>query len=75
MQYPGEVIRKLRKEKKLTREQLAEMAGVPWPTIRDLERRKSFAHVKTLQKILSALGYDLEYNLVPLTASKNEKAV
>jgi Helix-turn-helix. len=72
---PGQLIHLKRREQKLTAKMLSEKSGVPMRTIYAIERGENFGNVKTLQKVLHALGYDLEYKLVPLTASKNEKAV
>ncbi len=63
---PGQLINLKRREQKLTAKMLSEKSGVPARTIYAIERGENFGNVKTIQKILSALGYDLEYRLIPL---------
>jgi len=67
---PGQMIRMKRKELKLTRRGLSEISGIPARTINAIERGENFGTNKTLQKIISALGYKLEYNLIPLNRNK-----
>jgi transcriptional regulator with XRE-family HTH domain len=56
----GERIRALRKEAGLTQEQLAEKAGVSVNFIGNAERGESAASVKTLRKIVKAIGVNLK---------------
>ncbi len=57
----GNSIRNLRKEKKLTQEELSKMANISRATLSKLENG-SIAHVSivTLNTILNCLGYELD---------------
>ncbi len=55
----GEVIRRLRKEKELTQEQLGEKAGLDPKSIIQIEAGKRNPTIKTLQKIASALDVSI----------------
>ena len=58
----GTTIRKLRKEKGMTQEALANLANISRVTLGKLERGKMGAvSVVTLDIILDALGYELEF--------------
>ncbi len=51
----GKRIRELRKEKKLTQEQLAELVGIEPRNIIKIENSQTFPRVQTLEKILEVL--------------------
>jgi len=58
----GTTIRKLRKEKGMTQEALANLANISRVTLGKLERGQMGAvSVVTLDIILDALGYELEF--------------
>jgi len=51
----GKILKKRRKELKLSRKEVAKEAGVLQEHIRDIENEKRCASVKVLEKILKAL--------------------
>lgn len=51
----GARIQQLRKSKKMTQEQLAEIIGLDIPNISNIERGKRFVSSSTLEKIIGAL--------------------
>lgn len=51
-----EIIKKIRKEKKMTQTELARLAGVSQPHIHDLENGNRHASPETLKRIAAALG-------------------
>lgn len=58
----GAEIKALRKEKRLTQEQLADIAGISRVTLGKLERGQLGAiGLKTLDIILDALGYEISF--------------
>ena len=58
----GAKIKALRKEKGLTQEQLAAIAGISRVTLGKLERAQlGSITLKTIDIILDALGYELEF--------------
>ena len=59
----GQKIKKLRKEKKLTQEELAKKADISRVTLGKIERGKlGSVSVKTLDIILFTLGYEIEFS-------------
>jgi transcriptional regulator with XRE-family HTH domain len=59
----GELIKHRRKVLKITQEQLSEISGVGLYTLRQIELNKSNPTIKTLNKILDTLGYEISINL------------
>lgn len=49
------MIKKFRKEKKLTQEQLAEQVDISWRHLQRLENNEDNTTIKTLRKIVAAL--------------------
>lgn len=60
MTYTGDVIRKLRKQKKYTQKQLGEICGIADSNIRKYETGTQNPKLETLQKIASALDVPVE---------------
>ena len=56
--YIGERLRRLREERALRQEDLAELAGVGKNTINRLERNKTEPHMTTVRKLAEALGVE-----------------
>ena len=56
----GKRLRKIRREKDITQEQLAEAIGVTGEFISNLERGKSAPSFETVEKLSEALGVDVE---------------
>ena len=56
-------VKKLRLEKGISTKKLAEMAGVSDNAIRDIEANKSDPKFSTIQKIMWALGYKVNFEL------------
>ena len=56
----GNLIREIRKEKGISIKQLSELAGVATTTISGIERKGHNTSIQVLEKILFALGYELE---------------
>lgn len=58
----GPKIKAMRQDKKLTQQQLADIAGISRVTLGKLERAKlGSISLKTIDLILDALGYELEF--------------
>ena len=58
----GSKIKALRKEKKLTQEQLSKLCGISRVTLGKLERGEvSSVSIKTLDLMLSALSYEIDF--------------
>lgn len=55
----GEQIRAIRKDKKLTLDQLSAASGVNRATINAYEKQRYIPNMKTAAKLLDALGYEL----------------
>ena len=55
----GYLIKEFREEKGLNRRQLSIISGVPYTTLRKIEECNCSATLKTLEKILNALGYEI----------------
>lgn len=58
----GDIIRKVRKEQKLTQEQLAATCGVGVRFIRDLEQGKESCYIGKALLVIKMLGISLEIN-------------
>jgi|TARA_R110000765_G_scaffold362288_1_gene452504 transcriptional regulator with XRE-family HTH domain len=56
----GNLIREIRKEKGINIKQLSELAGVAATTIGGVERKGHNTSIQVLEKLLFALGYELE---------------
>lgn len=61
--YIGQLLKATRKAKRLTQEQVADMAGISRPRYREIEAGSSAARTTTLINIARALG--LELMLIP----------
>ena len=61
----GQLLKATRKDRQLTQEQVAEMAGISRPRYREIEAGSSSARTTTLINIARALG--LEVMLIPQT--------
>jgi len=69
----SEVVLFHRKKSGLTRNQLADLAGVGKTVIFDIENGKETIRFSTLQKVLKALNIKVNYNS-PLMEVLNEKS-
>lgn len=58
--YWGRIVRDRRKELRLTQADLAELSGVSDNTIKNVEAANCSVSLDVYEKILNALGYDLE---------------
>lgn len=56
----GERVLWLRSERELSRERLAELSGVHWRTIEDIERGKQTPRLVTCMRIAKGLGVPVE---------------
>lgn len=65
----GENIKQIRKTKKLTQFQLAEMANVSEDTIKSLEQGRTWCSDKTLSQITEALEIDVVKLFMPIGES------
>jgi len=66
----GETIRKVRKEKKLTQEQLGKLVGVKKAQISKIENSLNDARFETILKVFRALNVKINFNV----EFNNEKA-
>ena len=73
MKTIGELIKEFRKSKKITRTKLAAKAGIPYPTLRDMERRGAFGHKENIEKVFNYLNVDIQ--LVEKEPTREEKTV
>lgn len=70
----GENIRRLRKKKGLTQEQLGESAQIHYSYVGQVERGEKMPSLKTLQKLAAALNTKLQYILEgPVTYNINNE--
>jgi DNA-binding XRE family transcriptional regulator len=72
--FQTDLIRKMqnaRKEKHLSREDLAKSVGIKQPTLARIETFKSSPKVETIIKLLCSLGYKLE--IVPIGNVQSKK--
>jgi transcriptional regulator with XRE-family HTH domain len=60
MREIGQMIKKARKERGLTRKELSILSGVAYPTLRDIERRNKMGKEGALEKVLAALNMDID---------------
>ena len=68
----GEIILFHRKESGLTRNQLADLAGVGKTVVYDIEKGKETVQFSTLQKVLKALNVKIKFTS-PLMEVFNER--
>ena len=72
----GQRIRKLRKDKKITQEQLAEMVGIDPKNISRIEKGNNYPTAENLTSIAKALNVDIYelfvFNSIPLEQMKEE---
>lgn len=72
----GQRIQKLRKDKKITQEQLAEMVGIDPKNISRIEKGNNYPTAENLTSIAKALNVDIYelfvFNKIPLTQMKEE---
>lgn len=59
----GETIRKVRKERKLTQEQLGELVGVKKAQISKIENNLNDARFETILKVFRALNVKINFNV------------
>lgn len=72
----GQRIQKLRKDKKITQEQLAEMVGIDPKNISRIEKGNNYPTAENLTSIANALNVDIYelfvFNSIPLEQMKEE---
>ena len=72
----GQRIQKLRKDKKITQEQLAEMVGIDPKNISRIEKGNNYPTAENLTSIAKALNVDIYelfvFNSIPLEQMKEE---
>lgn len=72
----GQRIQKLRKDKKITQEQLAEMVGIDPKNISRIEKGNNYPTAENLTSISKALNVDIYelfvFNSIPLEQMKEE---
>lgn len=72
----GQRIQKLRKDKKITQEQLAEMVGIDPKNISRIEKGNNYPTAENLTSIAKALNVDIYelfvFNSIPLKQMKEE---
>ena len=72
----GQRIQKLRKDKKITQEQLAEMVGIDPKNISRIEKGNNYPTAENLTSIAKALHFDIYelfvFNSIPLEQMKEE---
>lgn len=74
----GEKIRKARKAKNMTQEQLAERANLSWSFISRIECGKSYPRSDSLRRIADALDAQIEdfyYDMIPKEANETSIAI
>lgn len=59
----AELLRQARRKAGLSQRRLAELSGVPQPTIAAIERRRQDPRFATLKRLLVACGYGLDLEL------------
>jgi DNA-binding XRE family transcriptional regulator len=62
----GEAIKKVRKERNLTQEELGEIVGVKKAQISKIENSFTNARFETVLKVFKALNVKVQFNLEPL---------
>ena len=55
----GEVVKYIRKSKRISRDDLAMMSGVNLNTLKNIETGRN-ATLKSVERVLDAMGYELE---------------
>ncbi|MDJ1471853.1 helix-turn-helix domain-containing protein [Cytophagaceae bacterium DM2B3-1] len=60
----GEIIRERRKSRKVTQDDLAEIAGISIRTLRDIENGMGNPELETLVKICHALGLEIKVEVI-----------
>lgn len=65
-------LKRIRKEKKLTQFQLAELAEISDETVKNIELCKCWTSEKTLSQITEALEVDVHRLFLPVSASFNK---
>ncbi|HJZ39904.1 MAG TPA: helix-turn-helix transcriptional regulator [Bacteroidales bacterium] len=70
-QVLADIVKLHRKEAKLSRVQLAEMAGVGKTVIFDIEKGKETIQLDTLRKILKVLNVKIEFSSPLMTNFQN----
>lgn len=68
----GELIKKIRKQKKMTQKQLGEKCGIADSNIRKYENGKQFPKWETLERIAKALGVDV-FDLIEYAEGPDEE--
>lgn len=63
MEVLGEMIKSVRKERKLTQEQLGELIGVQKSQISKLERSAKNVTIETILKVFSALKANIKFSV------------
>jgi len=63
MDLIGDMIKRVRKEKQLTQEQLGELVGVQKAQISRLENKTGNVTIETLQRVFEALGAHITMNV------------
>ncbi len=63
MELIGDMIKRVRKEKELTQEQLGELVGVQKAQISRLENQTGNVTIDTLQRVFEALGAKITMNI------------
>lgn len=65
----GNNVKQIRKSKNLTQFQLAEKAGIPEETVKNIELSRCWTSDKNLAKITSALDIDIHRLFLPIQSS------
>ena len=60
----GELIQRRRKSRKITQEDLAEIAGISARTLRDIEKGTANPELETLLKIFEVLGLGMKVEVI-----------
>jgi len=71
-QTAGEVLRDARRRKKVTQQELADLAGTTQTSIARWEGEARSPTVRQLATLLDALGYDLELRAKPATQREGQ---
>lgn len=61
VQYIGQVIANIRKERKMSQDELAQLTGYSRPLISRIENGTTNPKASKFHRIMSALGYQIEY--------------
>lgn len=71
--FDFKILSKLRKKKRLTIERLAQLAGISYSAVADIERNKVTPNLETLNKIASVLEYRTS-DIISLVEGKQAEA-